>query len=268
MKKNIQFRTYRLPARLIVAGAVVCMCGWAQTSSESPEDFRFEITGSAWIMNTGGAIQANGAPVDFVSDLGVQQEQPTFYGQLVFKPGRKHRIIVEGTPFDIHGYNTIDRSVTYRGYTYAVDQTLRSTANMNYLFAGYQYDLLSGRMGHFGVSGGAAYLGATGTIQALQAGVTESKSITVGMPLAGAEFRLFPIPGHRIFEIDGGMRGMGFGSYGHYVEANGNAGIAWGPITFQAGYRAVNADLHVTNDGGSGLTARLQGPTLGVLWRW
>ncbi len=151
---------------------------WAQNGSEDPENFRIEITGSAWILNTGGAIQANGAPIDLVSDLGVQQNQPTFYGQLVFKPGPKHRIVIEGTPFDIQGYNTIDRSVTYRGYTYTVSQTLQSSADMTYFFGGYQYDLASGPMGHFGLSAGAAYLSATGTIRGVQTGVGGGSGIT------------------------------------------------------------------------------------------
>lgn len=268
MTKNTYLRKYLRPARLMVACAVAGMSCWAQTGSESPEDFRFEITGSAWILNTGGAIQANGSPIDLVSDLGVEQQQPTFYGQLVFKPGRKHRIIFEGTPFDIHGYNTINRSVMYHGETFNVSQSLESSADMTYFFGGYQYDVLSGSMGHFGLSAGAAYLSATGTIQAVQTSTIATRSETIGLPLAGAEFRIFPIPGHRILEIDGGMRGMGFGSYGHYVEANGNAGIGWGPITFQAGYRGVNADLHETSNGGSGITARLQGPTFSIMWRW
>ena len=46
-----------------------------------------------------GVIQADGSPVNLVEDVGVYQEQPTFFGRLVFNPGRKHRIIVEGTPF-------------------------------------------------------------------------------------------------------------------------------------------------------------------------
>lgn len=251
-------------AACLLAGALLAS---AQTS-ESPEDFRVEITGSAWLLNTGGAIQANGSPVDLVSDLGVQQNQPTFYGSLVYKPGRKHRIVLEGTPFEIHGDNTINQSFSYRGYTYNVSQTVQSSADMTYFFGGYQYDVLSGPMGHFGFSAGAAYLSATGTLDALQTGVVESKSVVVGLPLAGADFRIFPVPGHRIVEIDGGMRGMGFGSYGHYVEAHGNLGVGFGPLTFQAGYRGVNADLQQSGNGGSGITARLQGPIFSVQWRY
>ncbi len=90
---------------------------------ENPEDCKVELTGAAWLQNSSGTIQASGTPIDLVTDLGAQQ-QPTFYGRLVIKPGRKHRIVIEGTPFRISGYNTVDRTIVYRGQTFMVNQTL------------------------------------------------------------------------------------------------------------------------------------------------
>lgn len=268
MARNSLRGKYALVARLMATGAGLALTVWGQSASEDPESFRIEITGAAWILNTGGTIQANRSPIDLVTDLGVGQQRPTFYGRFVFKPARKHRIILEGTPFDIQGYNVITRSVSYRGYTYNINQTLESSAAMTYFFGGYQYDLVSGPRGHFGLSAGAAYLSANGTIHGVESGVVESKSEVVGLPLAGAEFRIFPISHRRIFEVDGEVRGMGFGSYGHYIEAQGNAGIGIGPVTFQAGYRSVNADLHENSNGGSGIAARLTGPIFSMQWRW
>ena len=238
------------------------------TTSEDPEAFRVELTGSAWILKSGGTIQSGGAPIDLVNDLGVEQNKPTFSGQLVFKPGRRHRIVVEGTPFALSGLQTVNRTISYRGQVFNVSQTVRSSADMSYVFGGYQYDLLSGPKGHLGVSIGGAYLSATGVIQGVQSGNTGKKTETVGMPLAGVEWRIFPIPGHKILEFDGGMRGMAFGSYGHYVEAGGNAGLCVGPVIFQAGYRAVNADLHQASGNQSGVNARLQGPTFSIVGRF
>jgi len=67
-------------------------------------------------------------------------------------------------------------------------------------------------MGHLGFSVGAAYMNAIGTIQAVQTSTVASKSETLGLPLAGADFRLFPIRGHRVLEMEGDLRGMGAGS--------------------------------------------------------
>jgi hypothetical protein len=250
-------------AGLYAGGANAQLSG----SNENPENFRIEITGAGWLVNTGGTIQSNGSPVDLVSDLGAQQRQPTFYGQLVFKPGRKHRIVFEGTPFEINGYNTVNRSITYHGQTFNFSQTLQSSADINYFFGGYQYDVLSGPMGHLGFSVGAAYLSATGTIQAVQTSTIASKSETLGLPLAGADFRIFPIPGHRIIEVEGGLRGMGAGSYGHYVEGTANGGVCFRSVAFLAGYRQVNALFQDTNNS-SGVNVRLRGPIFSMLWRW
>jgi hypothetical protein len=241
--------------------------GQSKSSNEDPESFRIEVTGAGWLANPTGTIQSGGNPVDLVRDLGAQQNQPTFYGQLVFKPGRKHRIVFEGTPFRINGYNTVNRSVSYHGQTFNVSQTLQSSANINYFFGGYQYDIVSGPKGHLGFSVGGAYLGATGTITAVQASTIASKSETLGIPLAGADFRLFPIPGRRLIEFEGGLRGMGAGSYGHYLEGTGNGGLCFGPVAVLAGYRQVNAlfqDTHGTN----GVNVRLKGPIFSMLWRW
>ena len=171
--------------------------------------------------------------------------------------------------FALDGLKTVTRSISYRGQLFDVTQTLRSSADMSYFFGGYQYDVLSGPKGHLGFSVGAAYLSATGTIQGVQSGVVASKTETVGLPLAGTEFRVFPIPGHKRFEFDGGVRGMGFGSYGHYIEATGNGGVALGPVIFQAGYRGVNTDLHVTSGGNaSGVSVRLKGPIFSIVGRF
>ncbi len=257
--------------RLCVGSVLLALAGcgaWAQRSADSPEELHIELTGSGWLVNSAGTIQASGSPINLVTDLGVYQRQRTFYGRLVFKPGRKHRIIIEGTPFQLQGENTVDRSVTYRGETFSVSQTLQSNADFNYAFAGYQYDVLSGPTGHLGFSVGGAYLNADGTIHALQTGIVASKSETIGLPLAGVEGRIFPIRRHRILEIDGGLRGMDFGAYGHYLEASGNAGITFGPVTLQAGYRRVRVDIDTNSTNPSGVDALLSGPLFSAQWRW
>jgi len=237
--------------------------------SENPENFKIEITAAGWLIDSGGQIQANGAPIDLVNDLGVSQGKGTFYGQFVFKPARKHRIVAEGTPFRLSGLKTVNRTINYRGQTFNVSQTVQSSATLDYFFAGYQYDVRSGPKGHLGFSVGGAYLNATGNLSALQTQTTASRSETVGLPLAGVDFRVFPVPHHRIFDIEGGIRGMAFGDYGYFVEASGNGGLNFGPFAVLAGYRAVNTSIYVNNSSGpSGLTARLKGPIFSGVFRW
>ena len=267
---------------------VLCCCALLQiplvlraadsvATSGDPESFRVEVTGSAWLVNSGGTIQAGGAlptvissgtSIDLVTDLGVKQRQPSFYGRLVIKPARKHRILLEGTPVRLDGMNTLTRTVIYHGQTFNVGETLTSSADVNYFFGGYQYDAISRPARHLGFSVGGAYLNATGTINGAQSGLTATKSETIGLPLAGAEGRVFVIPGRKLIEVDGGIRGMAYGGYGHYVEGTVNGGVGLGPLTFQAGYRAESVDLHSTSNGGNGVDVHLRGPIFSVQARW
>src|ERR1700747_3078809 len=117
--------------RILMLSMVACACpgiGPAKdaggATAENPENFRLEITGAGWLVNPSGTIQSSGTPVNLVTDLGAQPHHATFYGQLVFKPGRKHRIVVEGTPFRINGYNVVNRSISYHGQTFNFSETL------------------------------------------------------------------------------------------------------------------------------------------------
>lgn len=214
---------------------------------EDPEKSRLEITGSWWGVNSSGTIRANGTPIDLKSDLGVTQGQPTFTGKLMARFSRRNKVVVEGTPFHLDGSNNLTRTITYQGRNYFVNDHVTSTADMTYVYGGYQFDLVSRPSGHLGLEVGGAYLSATGSLTSQTLKVTESKTETVGLPLAGVEFRVFPV--HRRFdvEINGEVRGMKFGSYGHYVQAAANAGIGIGPILVEGGYRIVNFDIHTTN---------------------
>ena len=92
----MQFRSI-LPGILALGlGLLACQRTlWAEdpltASGNDPEQFHLEVTGSGWLVNSGGNIQSNGTPINLVTDLGVAQQQPTFWGNLVFKPARRHR---------------------------------------------------------------------------------------------------------------------------------------------------------------------------------
>ena len=240
----------------------------AQSSHEGPENFRLELTGSAWLTSPSGSIRADGTPIDFVRDLADGSQQPRFYGKLVFKPGRKHRIILEGSPVSFSGVNTIERSFIYLNKNYNVSETVQSNASVNFAFAGYQYDPLSGPMGHLGFQVGAAYLHVDGTLVGVQSAITESKSLQGVLPLMGTEFRLFPIPHQKLLQVEGLLRGVPAGSYGYYVEGSASAGVRLGSVTFMGGYREMLANLHETNPVGNGVLLRLRGPIFSLQWRW
>ncbi len=270
-KPTYGIRTGCAALALVFLSCASSVAGASPTSSDTdPEAFKIEVTGSAWLVDSSGTIQASGTPIDLRSDLGAAQQQPSFFGRLVVKPGRKHRIIVEGTPIRLSGYNTVDRDIVYRGQTFLVNETVRSSADLNYLFAGYQYDFVSGSMGHLGLSVGGAYADATGAISTVPttAAGSASKSETVGLPLAGAEGRVFPIRDRKILEVEGGIRGMAVGSYGSYLEASASGGVNVGHFALTAGYRMSHFDLHqASSTNPQGVDIRLKGPIFSLQFR-
>ena len=238
----------------------------ASAQDSAPDSSKIEVTLSWWPVHTAGTIRAGGTPVDFQSDLGVNQNAPTFSGKLDLKLGNRNRVRMEGTPFRLDGTRSLPQSITYQGRTFAINDRVTSTADLNYFYAGYQFDFIARPGGHLGLEAGGAYLNATGSITSQVAGVTASRSETVGMPLAGIAFRTFPLHGRFDLEINGEIKGMNFGAYGHYVQASANIGAGVKHVLLEAGYRIVNADIHQTN-GLNAVTPEFRGPVASLLLR-
>jgi hypothetical protein len=243
------------------------LCAASSDGREGPEDYRIELSANLWRMNTNGTLHTDGTPINLLTDLGVNQRQRIYDGRLTFKFKRKLRFVLEGMPISIHGLNTINSTVTYFGQQYSVSDTLRSS-QINYIYAGLHRDWYSGRMGRFGSSIGAAYLGLAGNINAQQSGVDKKGSTPFGLPFAGVDFRLYPIPNRRWIALEGAVRGLPAGAYGHWVEGSGGIGTWVGPIGIQVGYREMLINFHQTGADPNGLNLRFYGPMATVYWNW
>ena len=227
------------------------------------EDFRVEVTAGWWLRDTRGTIQSGIAPVDLRGDLDIAQNEPQFLGRLVFKPAARHRLIFEGTPYRLRGTADVTRQITFAGQQFTVRDRVTSSADMTYVFGGYQFDVVTGARGHLGFQGGVAYVDATGTITSETFGFAGTEIQSFPFPVAGAEFRALPL-GSPLLQIGGGLKGMSLGDYGHYLEASLDAGIGIGRhITVLAGYRIVDADVH-RRDRTRGFMPRFTGPVFSV----
>jgi hypothetical protein len=251
-------------SRIVIASLIASAGLLAQT--RDPEASKLEITGSWWSIDSSGTIRANGSPIDLKSDLGVVQQQSTFTGKLVAKPSRRHKLVIEGTPVRLDGAMNLSKSITYQGRTYSINDHVTSKADLNYFYGGYQFDLISRPEGHLGLEAGGAYLNATGSLTSQAANTTESKTETIGLPLAGAEFRFFPVHKRFDVEVNGEIKGMKFGSYGHYLQASASAGIGFGPLLVEGGYRIVDFDIHSSNQT-TAVMPRFSGPVLSLVFR-
>jgi hypothetical protein len=231
------------------------------------EDFRIELTASALRPHIEGAVTALGLPVALHSDLNLEDNW-TFFGKLVFKPGRRHRINIEGSPYDFSGLNALSRSITFNGRTYSFQETVASDASLGYFFAGYQFDAVSREQCHLGLEVGGAYLDATGTIRGVTTGLVATREEKIGLPLAGAEFRMFVLPHSRLLNVNGEAKGMAFGGYGNFFQGVVNVGVGIRRITVQAGYQYTNADIHENRSvNPAGIAPVIQGPIISLQLR-
>jgi hypothetical protein len=237
-------------------------------SHEGAEDFRIEFTGSAWLTGPTGTIQTSGTPINFVTDLAAGAQQARFYGRLVFKPTRKQRIVVEGSPVSFSGVNTINQSFVFLNKTYNVSQTVATNANVNYVFGGYQYDPFTGRYGHLGFQTGVAYVGVQGTLNGIQSGITETKKFQAPVPLIGIEGRIFPIPHMKLVEFEGMIRGITAGGYGYFIEGGASGGLRYRAFSLLAGYREMFANVHQESANPNGVALRLKGPIFSAQALW
>ena len=108
--------------------------------------------------------------------------------------------------------------------------------------------------------GGVAYVNATGTIHSARYGFTGVEHQSFAFPLAGMEGRAFVLPHSSLLNLNGSVKGMSLGSYGHYLQTSIQAGITLGRhLTLGAGYMLVDADVH-RKDQTRGFTPRFTGP--------
>jgi hypothetical protein len=224
-----------------------------------------EYTFGLWLIQPSGSIRSDGETVDLRSDLGIRDQKRHLYYKLTFKPGRKHRLLLESIPYDIKGENTIDRPLTFGGREYAIREQIGSRAKMRYLFGGYQYDVVKRDQGHAGVLLGVGYFDAQVMATSERAAGAEQGKIP--MPMVGGEFRAYPIPGSDWLNFNGEVKGMSLGSYGRYINSTLNLGLTLGGrLTFQAGYTLVDFDIH-EKDQSQAFKMRFNGPIFSLQLR-
>src|SRR3954454_1063754 len=124
------------------------------------EQSRFEITGFGWSTRVEGTLQSGILPVDLQSDLALA-DRWTFLGEFVWHPAPHHKLLVEGAPLRFEGFNTLSRTIDYRGREFNVQEAVLSRARLDYVYAGYEFDILSRERGHLGINigGGRVYRG-------------------------------------------------------------------------------------------------------------
>jgi len=251
-------RSAPIPALLLFA---------CPAAAQEFENFHIELSASAWLVNPGGSIQSGILPIDLQRDLQIEKPQPHFFGKLVVKPARRHRLMVEGVPYRLAGAATVTRQITFAGRTFTVQDFVTSDATIAYIAGAYQFDIVSRPQGHFGLLAGVGYVDATGTLSSRQFGFSGAEHQSFPFPQAGAEGRAFLLPHRNLLEVDGELKGMSLGDYGHFLHFAVRAGVSVGRrFTIQAGYMISNSDIH-RKDQTRGFNPTFLGPVFGIQLR-
>ena len=109
---------------------------------------------------------------------------------------------------------------------------------------------------------GVAYFGASVRAESQQFG-SSAEERKVPLPVIGARFRIFPFQGD-LFNINGELKAMTYGSFGRYLNPNVNAALAVTQhVRVQAGLNLVNANAH-SDDGTKAFKIRFAGPIFSV----
>ncbi len=248
---------------IIVTTALVLLysCWNAVPATAQAEKTGYEFTGSVWPLSSSGNVLSHGTTTDFRSDLGIKgRVHPMFIA--VVKTAERHGFTFEFVPYRLNGDNSLTRTFRFDGRDYPVQDKIHSEASLNYIFAGYQYDVVKAQRGYLELVAGIAYFGANVRVESQQVG-TGTEDRKVPLPLIGAKFRIFPFAGDT-FNINGEVKGMSFGSFGRYIQPNVNAALAIAPhVRLQAGFNLVDADAH-TSERTKGFKVRFAGPIFSV----
>src|SRR5215813_4091229 len=231
----------------VVAACILCSIP-AETQQpgekKSPDESRFEITAEAWLQQPRGVIHGGNGNLNI--DLG--------------------------------------RDITFRGQTFLAGSGVRTEIRTFHFYPQYQWNFIQRSRGHLGLNIGIDLFDMRAKITAL-AGVsgpggpqtvtrTAEGSLFAGLPTGGFEGRIFPIPGHDWFNINGHARGMYFFGYGKYVEARLNGEIRFSShFGVQGGYQFVReTEIHNKASDVSknqiGIAYKYFGPLFGLTARW
>lgn len=200
-------------------------------------------------------------------------EYSTFLGRLDWRLTRKNHIYFASAPFTQSKQAVLNRTITFRGQTFAAGARANAELQAIVYAPGYQYDIIRRKRGHLGIAAQINVVHTTGKISAAaqvtgngvhQAASSSSASLLAPLPLAGPEFRIYLTNSPRLF-INGQVMGMYFFGYGNYVSTVDYLGFALSKhLSINGGY-AVGSRLRVNNKPNRvGLDLNQKGPIVGV----
>jgi len=245
----------------------------AQSEEEDPDQYSVRVSGFWFHSSPTVSIEAAGHNgfISFDRDFAFS-DYSTFMGKIDWKFTRKNHLFFASSPFSQSNQVVLNRTITFRGQTYAVGATAKGQLGATLYSPGYQYDILRNKHGHLGIAGQINIFHTTGKISAAaqvtgagihQAAASSSASVLAPIPAGGPEFRLYLLKS-RLF-IDGNGYGMYFLGYGNYFSTVDYLGVKVSRfMSINAGY-AIGSHLRINNSANRvGLDLVQKGPLAGI----
>ena len=230
------------------------------------EKWHIELTAAYWPLTPAGDVRTHSLSGNLKNDLGIDGWKSHPAASAVIQFRRRNKIVIEAIKYRLNGGAVLHRNLVFSGKTFLVADQTQSTARLSSMYAGYERDLMSSPYGFAGFSAGIQYMEANIKIRDLTQGVEQVNDTRLAFPVAGGAFRVFPK--HRdFFNLNGEIRGMALGNYGHNLDSSVNLGLRLSrTVTLQLGLRVLETDLHNKFET-EGMNATFRGPTISIQWR-
>jgi hypothetical protein len=266
-------RCVRLIVRLALLALVAAVPQLHAAEHEDFDSYKLRVDGFWFYSNPTGSVTAagNNGSFDINKDFHFNSYS-TFTGRVDWKFTRKNHLYFIGTDFDQSKQVTLNRTIIFRGQTFAVNSTASGELTSLVLIPGYQYDIIRRKRGHFGVQAQLNIFDVTGSIKAaaqVNNGVPQSAQVSSGslrapLPVAGPDFRYYLTNSPRLF-VTGNVLGMYFFGYGNYVSSTGTVGVTINKhMNIQGGYQLGSRFQVNVNSNRVGLDLSQKGAVVGA----
>src|SRR5215510_5424770 len=201
--RNLLSRRTRLAlgaASLFLAG----LPALAQIPDDVPENVRFRIGGIFASFSTEIQASRPGAPgsdINFTSEGLTDDHKNTFRGEGYWNFAGRSYIDFGYVDFRLEGSKQITKDFTFNGDVYKAGAQVDGETKSQYIYGAYRYGFVKNPAVHFGLSLGVSYaklsakLSASAGVQrpdgtVIQGGASTERSISVPVPLLGADFEV------------------------------------------------------------------------------
>jgi hypothetical protein len=265
---------YRLLLAVVLLSAGLAMFAVSASAQDEFDEYKLRLSGFWFYSTPTGTVQghADSEPVNFQRDLGFS-DYSTGSGMLDWKFTHKNHLYLVLNPLFSSKQVILNRTITFQGQTFYVGTQVNSQLHAFFIAPGYQYDIIRRRRGHLGLAAQMDLFKSTAKITAaatvsggstVTGSYSASGALLAPIPVAGPQFRLYPIDSPRVF-IEGNAYGMYFFGYGSFVSSAGDIGLTLTKhISMNAGYSLAS---HLTVNGTQdrlALELSQRGPVVGM----